>query len=200
MIPVSDRQTYRPCSDTVELLFNLNRQYMKPTQLLTEVQSIFALSADDMARICKLGGADIPATHFTEAGATLEASGGAKSKQNGARVAEVANGAGSADADWCTEQQAIQFLNGFIAECRGPADKPPPVETTLNNNLIFRKIKIALGLQADDLLQMLADVEVALSKHELSALFRKADNKHYRVCSDELLEAFLNSVRINHYG
>jgi len=147
---------------------------MTATQLLTQIQSIFTLSSEDMARICGLGGAKITAAQFDT---------------------EVA------DADWCTDQQAIQFLNGFITECRGAGDKPaPPLEDELTNNLIFRKVKIALGLQADDVLLMLADVEVVLSKHELSALFRKADNKHYRACSDELLAAFLTAVQANHYG
>jgi len=123
--------------------------------------------------ICGLGGATLTDEHF--------------SIQN--------------DSDWCSEQQAIQFLNGFIIECRGPGENgSPPLEDNLTNNLIFRKIKIALGLQADDVLQMLADVDVVLSKHELSALFRKAGNKHHRVCSDELLKAFLGSVQVNHYG
>lgn len=146
---------------------------MTATQLLIQIQSIFSLSAEDMVRICEHGDAKVAASQFDNA----------------------AN-----DADWCSEELAIQFLNGFIVECRGASDKPPPIESQLTNNLIFRKIKIALGLQADDLLQMLADVEVVLSKHELSALFRKTDNKHYRPCSDELLEAFLASVRVNHYG
>lgn len=147
---------------------------MTATQLLLQIQRIFALSAEDMARICGMGGAQIPAAHFDTTAVHDE-------------------------ADWCSEKQAIQFLNGFITECRGPGGKPPPVEEKLSNNLIFRKLKIALGLQADDVLQMLADVDVALSKHELSALFRKSDNKHYRQCSDELLTAFLASVKANHY-
>ena len=34
------------------------------------------------------------------------------------------------------------FLNGFIIEKRGKRDGEPPVpETTLNNNIIFRKLK-----------------------------------------------------------
>lgn len=169
---------------------------MKPTRLLMEVQSIFDLSADDMARICEVGGADVPARYFAGADSALQ-----PALQPALQIAsESAAGSNAADSDWCSELQAIQFLNGFITECRGPSDKSPPAESMLSNNLIFRKIKIALGLQADDLLQMLADVEVVISKHELSALFRKPDNKHYRECSDELLKAFLDSVRANHYG
>lgn len=145
---------------------------MKATTLLAELQSILSLSADDMAAIAQKGGADIAAHHFQSV---------------------------DAGADWCNDQQAIQFLNGLITEIRGPGGSPPPKETELNNNLIFRKLRIALGLEADDILMMLADVNVTLSKHELSALFRKPGNKHYRACSDELLTAFLQAVRMNHY-
>ena len=153
----------------------LEQDSMTATELLNQIQSIFALNAQEMSRICGLGGAQVAESQFSSAG-TLT------------------------DARWCTDSVAIQFLNGFITECRGPSDKSPPLEDQLTNNLIFRKLKIALGLEADDLLQMLADVEVVLSKHELSALFRKADNKHYRACSDKLLMAFLASVKANHYG
>jgi uncharacterized protein YehS (DUF1456 family) len=147
---------------------------MKATSLLAEIQSMLSLSADDMAAIAKKGGTDIASDHFKSADA-------------------------GANADWCTDQQAIQFLNGLITEIRGPGGSPPPNETELNNNLIFRKLRIALGLEADDILMMLADLNVTLSKHELSALFRKPGNKHYRACSDELLTAFLQAVRLNNY-
>jgi len=179
---------------------------MNAVQLLAGIQSIFVLGAEDMARICGLGGAQIPAAHFETLAASNQntASNHGTSPANQASLTAnqaslTANQASLAAADWCSDKHAIQFLNGFIIECRGASDKMPPVEERLTNNLIFRKLKIALGLQADDVLQMLADVDVSLSKHELSALFRKADNKHYRQCSDDLLEAFLASVKLNHY-
>jgi len=33
-----------------------------------------------------------------------------------------------------------------------------------------------------------------ISKHELSAFFRKLDHKHYRECKDQILRKFLKGV------
>lgn len=93
--------------------------------------------------------------------------------------------------------QLATFLNGLIVEKRGKKDGPQPVpEKVLNNNIIFRKLKIALNLQSDDVLNILALADLKISKHELSAFFRKADHKHYRSCKDQILRNFLKGVQL----
>nr|WP_286206448.1 DUF1456 family protein [Sessilibacter corallicola] len=83
----------------------------------------------------------------------------------------------------------------MIINNRGAKDGViPEPETVLNNNIILRKLKIALDLQADDLLAILKLVNVEPSKHELSALFRRADHKNYRQCQDQLFRQFLNGM------
>lgn len=89
------------------------------------------------------------------------------------------------------------FLNGLITERRGKKDGPQPEpEARLNNNIIFRKLKIALDLQAEDILEILALSEMELSKHELSAFFRKQGHKHYRECKDQVLRNFLKGIQL----
>lgn len=89
------------------------------------------------------------------------------------------------------------FLNGFIILKRGARDGEPPVaESRLNNNLIFQKLRIALNLKAEDILAILQLVEFNLSKHELSAFFRKPDNKHYRECQNQVLRNFLMGLQL----
>ena len=45
-----------------------------------------------------------------------------------------------------SDKQLAHFLNGFIVEHRGKKEGVTPVaEDTLNNNIILRKIKIALN-------------------------------------------------------
>jgi len=96
-----------------------------------------------------------------------------------------------------SDVQLATFLNGLIVEKRGEKDGPQPVpEKVLNNNIIFRKLKIALNLQSDDVLNMLALADLKISKHELSAFFRKADHKHYRSCKDQVLRNFLKGVQL----
>ncbi len=84
------------------------------------------------------------------------------------------------------------FLNGLINEKRGKKEGASPVvEKTLTNNIILRKLTIALNLKSEDTIEVLADADLRVSKHELSAFFRKADHKHYRECLDQILRNFL---------
>lgn len=95
----------------------------------------------------------------------------------------------------CSDMQLAIFLNGLINEKRGKKEGVQVApEQRLTNNIILRKLKIALNLRDDDMLAILALAEVRLSKHELSAFFRKPDHKHYRECQDQLLRNFLKGI------
>jgi len=97
----------------------------------------------------------------------------------------------------CKDIQLATFLNGLINDRRGKREgEQPKPEQRLSNNIIFRKLKIALNLQAEDILEILATTDTLISKHELSAFFRKKDHKHYRECKDQVLRNFLNGLRI----
>ncbi len=99
----------------------------------------------------------------------------------------------------CSDTQLAVFLNGLINFKRGKKDgKQPEPEKKLNNNIIFRKLKIALNLKEDDTLAILASAGLPISKHELSAFFRRADHKHYRVCKDQILRNFLQGLQLKY--
>ena len=74
----------------------------------------------------------------------------------------------------------------------GPAPVP---EKNLTNNSIFMKLKIALNLQAEDILEIMDSQDFRISKHELSAFFRKPGHKHYRECKDQILRVFLKGLQ-----
>jgi uncharacterized protein YehS (DUF1456 family) len=96
----------------------------------------------------------------------------------------------------CHDIQLASFLNGLINHKRGKKDGPQPEpEKRLTNNIIFRKIRIALDLKDDDILNIMALAPFKMSKPELSALFRKAGHKHYRACKDQILRNFLKGVQ-----
>jgi uncharacterized protein YehS (DUF1456 family) len=96
----------------------------------------------------------------------------------------------------CSDEQLATFLNGLINDKRGKKDGPQPVpETKLTNNIIFLKLKIALDMQAEEVLEILNLADLQISKHELSAFFRKPDNKRYRECKDEILRDFLAGIQ-----
>ncbi len=89
------------------------------------------------------------------------------------------------------------FLNGFIIEKRGKREgEQPASEKSLNNNIIFRKLKIALNLQDDGILEILDLANLKFSKHELSAFFRSPNQSQYRQCKDQVLRNFIHGLQI----
>jgi len=99
----------------------------------------------------------------------------------------------------CSDTQLATFLNGLINFKRGKKDGPQPVpEKKLNNNIIFRKLKIALNLKEEDTLALLKLADLTISKHELSAFFRKEGHKHYRVCKDQILRNFIKGIQLKY--
>ena len=105
------------------------------------------------------------------------------------------------DHQECSDSLLATFLNGLINDRRGKKDGPQPApEKVLTNNIIFRKMKIALTLDADETLEILALADMRLSKHELSAFFRRPDHKHFRECKDQVLRNFLKGLQIKLRG
>ncbi len=101
----------------------------------------------------------------------------------------------------CSDQLLATFLNGLIIRLRGQKEgSTPEAESTLNNNIVFRKLKIAFNLQAEDILSILAKADFQLSKHELSSFFRRESHKHYRECKDQILRNFLMGLQLKHRG
>ncbi len=98
-----------------------------------------------------------------------------------------------------TDQQLAHFLNGFIVLKRGKKDGADPVaEDFLNNNIILRKLKIALKMDDEDMIETLGMVGVRVSKHELSAFFRKPGQRQYRPCKDQFFRNFLAGLQFRY--
>ncbi|CAM4378973.1 DUF1456 domain-containing protein [Vibrio agarivorans] len=90
------------------------------------------------------------------------------------------------------------FLNGFINLKRGKKEgEQPKPEVELTNNMIFMKLRIALNMKAEDVLDVLEVMGISLSKYEIGAYFRKPNNKNYKACDDQLLCDFLNGVQFS---
>jgi len=101
----------------------------------------------------------------------------------------------------CSDVDLLAFLNGLIIETRGSKEgaQPGPAQQ-LTNNIVFLKLRIALNMQTEDVLAVLLLAGYEMSRHELSALFRKANNKHYRVCKDEVLQLFLKGLQMKYHA
>lgn len=94
------------------------------------------------------------------------------------------------------DKDLATFLNGLIILNRGKKDDQIPApEKELNNNLILRKLKIALNYKEEDMLEIFALRGFRLSKHELSAFFRNPNQHQYRECKDQVLRNFLMGLQ-----
>jgi len=97
------------------------------------------------------------------------------------------------------DEQLAVFLNGLINDKRGKREGPQPApEKRLNNNIIFRKLKIALNLKDTDILAIFDLADLRVSKHEISALFRKPHQSQYRECENQFLRNFIHGLQLKH--
>jgi uncharacterized protein YehS (DUF1456 family) len=98
----------------------------------------------------------------------------------------------------CDDTLMSAFLDGLITQRRGPRDQPaaPAGPGVLNNNMILRKLRIALELNDADMLAVFAQAGVSLSKPELSALFRAPGHRNYKECGDQLLRNFVRGLTL----
>lgn len=91
----------------------------------------------------------------------------------------------------CPDILLLAFLDGLVASRRGPRDQGTAESVELNNNLVLRKVRIALELKDADMLRILEAGGMKASKSELSALFRNPSHRNYMPCRDQLLRRFL---------
>ncbi len=69
---------------------------------------------------------------------------------------------------------------------------------SLSNNLILKKIRIALNLKQDEMIEIFRLGKVNIAKGEFSALFRKEGRKNYKECGDQYLKRFLQGLAVRH--
>ena len=95
------------------------------------------------------------------------------------------------------------FLNGYIILKRGKQEPKPGqtdkvplaiVDARNLNNIVMKKLKIALSLSSQDMLDIFSSVGGDLTKGELSNLFRKEGHKHYKRCNDKIAADFLDGL------
>jgi len=70
----------------------------------------------------------------------------------------------------------------------------------LTNNDIIKKLRVALKLRDDDIVEILKLVDFKITKSELGAFFRKEDHPSYMPLQDQILRYFLNGLIIYKRG
>ncbi len=70
----------------------------------------------------------------------------------------------------------------------------------LTNNDVLKKIRVALKLRDDDIIDILKLKEYEISKSELGAFFRKEEHPKYMELQDQILRRFLDGLIIYKRG
>jgi uncharacterized protein YehS (DUF1456 family) len=100
----------------------------------------------------------------------------------------------------CSDPILGFFLDGLIIYKRGRQDGTPAPAAkpaaTLTKNAIVKKMRIALDLKEDDMALILKAARIEITRNDLSALFRKEGNKHYKECSDKIFKGFLEGLAL----
>ena len=102
----------------------------------------------------------------------------------------------------CSDMVLAHFLDGLVIHYRGrnPDLPPRPIEKRINNNVVLKKLRVAFELKDADMHRIFADAGFPVSKPELSALFRQADHKNFRLCGDQMLRNFLKGLTLRVRG
>ncbi|QCJ40872.1 DUF1456 family protein [Bacillus sp. S3] len=109
----------------------------------------------------------------------------------------------------CNNSMFDAFLNGLIIFKRGKQEpKPGQPETPESsykksanvNNLLLKKVKIALALTTEDMLDLFEKAGITVTKGELGALLRKEGHKNYTECGDKFARNFLKGLAIKYRG
>ncbi len=104
----------------------------------------------------------------------------------------------------CSNKVLVAFLDGLIIHKRGRQETAPGKarrpDRHLTNNIILRKIRIALSLKDDDMLAILKLAGIDLSRSELSAFFRDKEHKNFKPCGDQVLRNFLAGLAVRYRG
>jgi len=97
-----------------------------------------------------------------------------------------------------SDKDLCSFLDGLIVEKRGPHPSgvvPQPLEF-LSNNEILKKLRIALNLQSDTMLEVFKQAEFDVSNAELGSFFRRSDHPKFAKCPEQVLRKFIKGLSV----
>ena len=166
---------------------------MNNNDILIRIRYALNLKDGQMVKIFKLGGVEVTEEEVKK------------------MLTKVKEEFGFQDADSnetlpCNNKMLDAFLNGLITFKRGPQEKKSgqpenPVSITRRNNInniVLKKLKIALSLTSEEVIDILGLAGVKISKGELSAVLRKEGHKNYKECGGRYLRNFLKGLAIQY--
>lgn len=70
----------------------------------------------------------------------------------------------------------------------------------MSNNEVLKKLRVALSLNSDQIIEICNLVNFKITKSELGDIFRKEDHPNFKKCGDQILRNFLNGLVIYKRG
>ncbi len=70
----------------------------------------------------------------------------------------------------------------------------------MSNNEIMKKLRVALKLNDQEIVDILQLVDFRITKSELAAIFRNKEHENFKPCGDQILRNFLNGLIIHKRG
>ncbi|KOS71487.1 cytoplasmic protein [Lysinibacillus contaminans] len=168
---------------------------MDNNDILIRVRYALDIKNKDMIEIFKLGGIEVTKEDV------LKILTKTKEEIDGVEVEE------NDDQIKCNNKMLESFLNGLITFKRGKqevkpgqAKNPEPTEQKSDNvnNMLLKKLKVALQLTTEDMLNILDDGGIAVSKGELGAILRKPGHRNYKECGDNFARKFLKGLAVKY--
>ncbi|MBU8729141.1 DUF1456 family protein [Cytobacillus oceanisediminis] len=162
---------------------------MDNNDILIRLRYALEIKNSEMAEIFKLGGLEVSVPEVVK---ILKKSD--DEEENGSQI-------------MLTNNMLNSFLNGFIIYKRGKQEPKsgqtntpePSIENNTNiNNILLKKIKIALTLTTEDMIDVFKKTGLNVSKGELGAFLRKEGHKNYKVCLDNFARNFLKGLAIKY--
>ncbi len=111
------------------------------------------------------------------------------------------------DMKRCNNFMLESFLNGLIILKRGKQEAKPGEpekqvfmikDNSTVNNVVLKKLKIALALTSEDILDIFNLAGASLSNSELSAVLRREGQRNYKECGDSYIKYFLKGLAIKY--
>lgn len=171
---------------------------MTNNDLLIRLRYALDIKNTDMVEIFRLGGIEVTKAEVIKILTKLKDT-----------IDEEVNIEENDDYIPCDYHMLESFLNGFIIFKRGKQEPKPgqpenatlPVSTLESaNNLLLKKLKVALTLTTEDMLDIFYDAGIIVTKSELGAILRKADHRNYKECGDKFARNFLKGLALKYRG
>lgn len=172
---------------------------MNNNDILIRLRYALDIKDADMMEIFKLGGITITGYELQRMLIKPKSSGNIDAGEE----KFIANG----DMKICDNSTLESFLNGFIVFKRGRqvSESGEPIKQVFMiennksvNNVMLKKVKIALSLTSEGMMDIFKAAGIQLSNSELSAVLRREGQRNYKECGDSYARNFLKGLAIRY--